>query len=218
MSSAAEESTGPAVQQPRRWTGAGRAGQPVGMTDPVGGEVRQAAGLKGRMDGLRARLAALGKAMPLGQRLRGGLSQGVTSVLAALVAFLPTQALGLREGFWGAITAIAVTQTELGATRNNARDQFTGAAIGGVVGVAVALTAGQQLAGYVVAVVLSMLVCWAVNIASASRLAGITATIILLVPHTGTPGHMLISRVGEVGWGVTVALGLVWLRERLLRG
>ena len=188
------------------------------MTEMAGGEARGAPGLKGRIDGLRARLAALSKALPLGQRLRGGLSQGVTSVLAALVAYLPTQALGLREGFWGAITAIAVTQTELGATRNNARDQFAGAAIGGVVGVAVALTAGQQLAGYALAVVLSMLVCWAVNIASASRLAGITATIILLVPHTGTPGHMLVSRVGEVGWGVTVALGLVWLRERLLRG
>jgi hypothetical protein len=57
-----------------------------------------------------------------------------------------------------------------------------------------------------------------VAVIPASRLAGITATIILLVPHSGTPGHMLVSRVGEVGWGVTVALGLVWLRERLLRG
>lgn len=170
------------------------------------------------MDGLRARLADLGKAMPLRQRLRGGLSQGVTSAVAALVAYLPTQALGLQEGFWGAITAIAVTQTEPGAARSNGRDQLTGAAIGGLVGVAVALAAGQRLPGYAAAVVLSMLACWAVNIGSASRLAGITATIILLVPHTGTPGHMLVSRVGEVGWGVLVALGLVWARERVLRG
>ena len=188
------------------------------MTDMDDAGARRAAGLTGRIEGLRARLSDLSKAMPLPQRLRGGLSQGVTSALAAVVAYLPTQALGLQEGFWGAITAMAVTQTELGATRNNGRDQFTGAAIGGVVGVAVALTAGQHLAGYVMAVVLSMLACWAVNIASASRLAGITATIILLVPHTGTPGHMLVSRVGEVGWGVVVALCLVWARERLLRG
>ncbi|MBB5695624.1 FUSC family protein [Muricoccus pecuniae] len=174
-------------------------------------------GVKARIERMRDRLLHLSKTLPLEQRLRDGLSQGTLSALAAVVAYLPTQALGLREGFWGAITALAVAQAELGAARSTGRDQLAGATIGGGIGVATVLTIGAGLPGYVLAVVISVLACWCVNIASASRLAAITATIILLVPHTGTPQHMLLSRVGEVGWGALVALGLVWLRERVTR-
>jgi hypothetical protein len=62
-----------------------------------------------------------------------------------------------------------MAQTEFGAARN----QFVRAALGGVTG----------LVSYMAAVLLSILTCWLVNVASATRLAGITATIILLVPH-----------------------------------
>lgn len=51
--------------------------------------------------------------------------------------------------------------------------------------------------------------------ASASRLAGVTATIILLVPHAGSPESTFVSRVAEVGWGVCVAVAIVWLAGRL---
>jgi len=176
---------------------------------------RAVATLPGRIGRLRARLAALSKALPLSQRIGGGLSQGALSVVAAFVAYLPTQALGLREGFWAAITAMGVIQAELDATRASGRDQLAGAAIGGVAGVAALLLIGQGLLAYAIAVLVAVLACWILNVASAGRLAGITATIILLVPHTGTPEHMLLSRVGEVGWGALVALTLVWLRTRL---
>jgi len=137
------------------------------------------------------------------------------STVAALAAYLPTQALGLREGFWAAITAIAVVQTEFGATRTTARDQFVGAAIGGVIGVAVVLATGQHIASYGLAAGLSVLCAWLLNVATAARLAGITATIILLVPHPGTSAErMMLSRVVEVGWGVAVAIAVVWLVER----
>jgi hypothetical protein len=49
----------------------------------------------------------------------------------------------------------------------------------------------------------------------AHRLAGTTATIILLVPHVGSPWAMFESRIGEVGWGVSVAVVTVWLAARL---
>lgn len=143
-------------------------------------------------------------------RLRGGLGQGATSAIAALVAYLPNVALGNREGFWGAITAIAVAQTEFKATRTTALDQFTGAAVGGIIGLCSAVALGQHLWAYALAVVSSMLICWAANVPSASRLAGTTATIILLVPHTGTVQSMVVSRVSEVAWGVCVAVATVW--------
>jgi uncharacterized membrane protein YgaE (UPF0421/DUF939 family) len=149
--------------------------------------------------------------LPLRAKLDGGISQGLISAAAAILAYLPTKPLGLQEGFWGAITAIAVVQTELDATRNSARDQFAGAATGGLIGAAVVSVAGQSLAAYALAVVLSMTACWLLNITSAARLAGSTATIIALVPHHGTVEGMMLSRIVEVGWGVAVAIGVVWL-------
>jgi len=92
-----------------------------------------------------ARLALLCNRLPARAKLTGGLAQGLMSATAALIAYLPTKPLGLREGFWGSITAIAVVQSELGATRTSARDQFAGAAIGSLVSALIVTLAGQQL-------------------------------------------------------------------------
>ena len=52
------------------------------------------------------------------------------------------------------------------------------------------------------ALVLSMLACWLLNVSTAARLAGSTVTIIMLVPHMGTGSwRMMIFRVAEVGLG-----------------
>lgn len=153
--------------------------------------------------------------LPLPRRLAAGAHHGVICAAAALLAFIPTHAIGLKESFWSAITAISVAQSEFRATETTARDQFLGAAVGGLTGLCVFFALGQTLMVYALAVVLAMLVCWTLNIASASRLAGITATIILLVPRVGSPAAMFLSRVGEVGWGVCVAVAIVWLAGRL---
>lgn len=68
---------------------------------------------------------------------------------------------------------------------------------------------------HAVAVIVAVLACWTLNVASASRLAGITATIILLVPHVGSPESMLVSRLVEVGWGICMAVATVWVAARL---
>ena len=93
-----------------------------------------------RIRWLRDQVTRLRKRLPLRRRFSGGLAHGVMSAVAAITAYLPTQVLGLREGFWAAITAVAVAQTEFGATRSTARDQFTGAAIGGLIGLSAYLT------------------------------------------------------------------------------
>lgn len=168
-----------------------------------------------RLSELRAALVALRRELPPLRRLAAGTHHGLISACAALCAYLPARALGLQESFWSAVTAISVVQTEFQATETTARDQFIGAAIGGIIGVCAAFAPGQRLIVYTAAIVLSMLTCWALNVASASRLAGITATIILLVPHTGSPERMFASRLSEVGWGVCVAVAVVWLAGRV---
>jgi uncharacterized membrane protein YccC len=56
-----------------------------------------------------------------------------------------------------------------------------------------------------------MLACWLLKISTAARLAGSTATIIMLVPHAGSAARMMLYRVAEVGWGVAVAIVVVWV-------
>lgn len=170
-----------------------------------------------RIRWLRDQVTRLHKRLPLRRRFASGLAHGIMSSVAAIAAYLPTQLLGLQEGFWAAITAVAVAQTEFGATRSTARDQFTGAAIGGLIGLAAYLTLGPSVPTYALGVVLAILACWLLNVASACRLSGITATIILLVPHLGPVERMAGSRVLEVGWGVSVAIVTVWLVTRVNR-
>jgi uncharacterized membrane protein YgaE (UPF0421/DUF939 family) len=162
-----------------------------------------------------ARLQSLASRLPTRAKIIGGLSQGLMSAAAAILAYLPTKPLGLQEGFWGSITAIAVVQSELGATTTSARDQFAGAAIGGIISSALVTWAGQHLPIYALAVVLSMAACWMFNISSAARLSGSTATIIVLVPHHGSAEWMMVSRIAEVGWGVAVGVSVVWLVNRV---
>jgi uncharacterized membrane protein YccC len=162
-----------------------------------------------------ARLTRLGGYLPPRSRVTGGLAQGLMSTTAALLAYLPTKPLGLQEGFWGSITAIAVVQTALSATQSSARDQFAGAAIGGLISAIIVTVAGPSLPAYAVAITSSMLICWLFNVAAAARLAGATATIILLVPHKGSVAPMVLWRIAEVGWGVTVGVGVVWIVNRI---
>ncbi len=170
---------------------------------------------RARLTDLNASLVSLRSAQPLLGRLAAGAHHGAISACAALLAYIPTHAIGLQESFWSAITAISVAQTEFRATQTTARDQFCGAAIGGLTGLCAYFALGQNLFVYALAVVFAMLACWTVNVGSASRLAGITATIILLVPHVGSPERMFLARVSEVGWGVSVAVATVWLAARL---
>jgi uncharacterized membrane protein YccC len=151
----------------------------------------------------------------LRERLLNGLQHAGMSAAAALIAYVPTKALGFQEGFWAAITAIAVVQTEFSAVRSTARDQFIGAAIGGAIGGGVALTFGSHLVTYAAAVVAAIVACWLINIASSARLSGTTATIILLVPHSGSPLSIMLARVSEVAWGVSTGVAVVWLVTKL---
>lgn len=153
----------------------------------------------------------------LANKLTIGARQAVISVIAAFVAYIPTHLIGLHQGFWSAITAIGVAQARLRDTTSTARKQFIGAAIGGMVGLALLVGFGDRLVIYAVAVMLSIVLCWLLNVGDSSQLAAITATILLLVPQTSSPELTFISRVSEVGWGVCVGVCVVWLEKHIAR-
>lgn len=160
---------------------------------------------------LSLRLPSLSQRLACPERFTHGLVHGLTAATAALAAYLPTQWLGLDEGFWAAAAALAVVDHQWTTTRTSGRDQFAGAAIGGAISVVALLLGGHQLIAYAVTVILAITVCWILNIASAARLAGITATILLLVPSLETIQQVMVSRVAEVCWGVLCAMVVVRL-------
>ena len=127
------------------------------------------------------------------------------------VAVLPAivHVAGVAQSFGDEI------QSEFHVARSTARDQLAGALLGGIIGVGVVIAVGQHLWAYAIAVPVAILAAWLIAIPSAARLAAITATIILLVPHSGTAQSMMMSRVGEVTWGVVVAIGVVWTAQRV---
>ncbi|NHN90174.1 FUSC family protein [Acetobacter conturbans] len=159
-------------------------------------------------------------------RIVVGLIQAALSICSALVAYMPARWFGLQDGFWAAITAIAVTQGECHATAKLGQKQCIGALIGGGVGLGFVLQFGAALWVYVAAVVVSITVCAALNKSDSGQLAGVTATIVLLVPHSGSAESIVVSRLSEVALGVISGVAVVWLGRhikarqglRLLRG
>ena len=141
---------------------------------------------------------------------RGSLLTG----LAAAVSFGLPHALGLPEAFWGAITAIAVIQSELAATRSAARTQFTGAAVGGAIGLVTILVFGRTVFAFGPAIMIAMVSCVALRAANTGRTAGITCTIVMLVPPVGSLERMFAARLVEVAWGISVAVTLAWIVGR----
>jgi uncharacterized membrane protein YgaE (UPF0421/DUF939 family) len=127
-------------------------------------------------------------------------------VLAAALGYYAALALGLQQGFWAAITAISVTQASYAEVRHSSRDQFIGAIIGGVVGIAVAALVHNLFPAYALALIVSMTLCWMLDLGAAGRIAGITVTIVMLVPHEGTFLQFALFRLGEVVLGAFAAL------------
>ena len=159
-----------------------------------------------RLSALADEVLRLRVALPRRERLLAGLAHALRAVLAASLGYWAALGLGLEQGFWAAITAISVTQSSYAEVRHSSRDQFVGAMIGGLVGLAAATLGHEHYRAYVLAVMVGMLVCWLLNLGAAGRISGITSTIILLVPHEGAFWQFALFRLGEVTLGAVAAL------------
>ena len=132
-----------------------------------------------------------------------------TALAAALCWWLALR-FGLHDGYWGAISAIIVLQSNMGATVTASRDRLIGTLIGGVFGFAFSVY-GVLPWNYALAVLAAIIVCGLLGLRSSSRLAGVTITIIMLVQKTGPRWILALDRVGEVVLGIVVALAVTTL-------
>ncbi|WP_414451335.1 aromatic acid exporter family protein [Burkholderia sp. 22PA0099] len=166
-------------------------------------------------------IATLFKGMSLRERARQGTAMALQAVFGACLAYGIGRLLHSEQAVWAAVTAISVTQHQYSDTMNLSRDQFVGAMAGGVLGFAGAALGSANttthLLAYAVAIAATIVICWCLNVGSAARLGGVTATIVLLFPGNGPLWDIPLIRLGMVTLGTVCALLVCLLQARIER-
>jgi uncharacterized membrane protein YccC len=138
------------------------------------------------------------------------LIHAAKTALAAGLCWALALQFGLHDGYWGAISAIIVLQSNVGSTVTASRDRLLGTLIGALLGFSFSLF-GTLPWNYILAVAAAVVVCGLLGLRSSSRLAGVTITIVMLVQKVGSPRDLALLRVGQVVLGIVVALAVTTL-------
>lgn len=158
--------------------------------------------------------------LPWSHRLIVGLSMAAQALVAGSMGYGLGLLLHTQQAFWGALTAIAVTQQTYIDTRKLSRDQVIGAAIGAAVALIGASLAQDNYVVYAITMAVAIVLCWCFNIGNAGKLSATTVTIVMLVPHAGPFWTIALTRLGEVTIGIASALVVTriahWLEARLI--
>jgi transcriptional regulator with XRE-family HTH domain len=135
------------------------------------------------------------------------LIHAAKTALAAALCWWLAMRFGLHDGYWGAISAIIVLQSNFGSTITASRDRLLGTLIGAIFGFSFSLF-GTLPWNYLIAMILAVTVCGLLGFRSSSRLAGVTITIVMLVQKAGSHWTLALDRVGQVVLGIVVALAV----------
>ena len=139
-------------------------------------------------------------------RRTGLIKQAVKTAAAATISLYASRFLKLPEGYWAAISAIIVLQSNLEATFRTSVNRLAGTAIGAVVGALFAETVGVRLWMFGMAVMTAILVCVLLDQWESYRFAGVTVAIVMLTPHHASPWVVALHRFAELSLGIVVAL------------
>lgn len=138
------------------------------------------------------------------------LVHAAKTALAAALCWEIALLLGLRDGYWGSISAIIVLQSNVGSTVTASRERLLGTLLGALLGFGFSLF-GPVLLSYVLALLVAVVACGLMGLRNSSRLACVTITIIMLVHKEGSRWGLALDRVGEVIFGIVVALAVTTL-------
>lgn len=141
------------------------------------------------------------------------LRQAIQTMVAACISYFLVEAFELPQGFWAVMTAILVTQANVGASLSLAADRLMGSLLGVVVGggVALALAETHELKFAGLAVTVLVLGFFAARRPSL-RIACVTAAIVILGdPRLGPPITSAEHRMLEVTIGTIVAIATTLL-------
>jgi uncharacterized membrane protein YgaE (UPF0421/DUF939 family) len=135
----------------------------------------------------------------------------VRTTVAAVIALFLARLVKLPESYWAPISTIVIIQSTI-PPRTLGWQRFVGTALGALLGVALMTFFNPSAWVYALGLLLCGLLSWMLRIGGAYRFAGITLSIVLLIPHTRPPWIVGWHRFLEVSLGIAVALVItaVW--------
>ena len=134
----------------------------------------------------------------------------VRAAVAAVLSVLAAHLLRLPEFYWAPISALVVLLSTTNPL-DSAWQRFAGTAVGAAMGALIASFVHPTWLIYGVAVLVCGLVCALLRLRASFRIASITLTIILLIPHGGSQWVIALHRFIEVSIGIAVALALAFV-------
>jgi uncharacterized membrane protein YccC len=132
--------------------------------------------------------------------------QAIKTAVAGLVSMYVARLFHLPEGYWAAISALIVMQSNVGATLSASRTRLAGTAVGAVVGGAFVALWGDSVPGFALAVAVAFFLCFVLRLPDSQRLATVTVAIIMLIGRPVSPWTVALHRFIEVSLGILIAL------------
>ncbi|HEX5229142.1 MAG TPA: FUSC family protein [Bryobacteraceae bacterium] len=134
------------------------------------------------------------------------LRQALKTAIAGVLALWITDLFHLPQGYWAAITALIVMQSNVGATVTASRTRLAGTAVGALVGGLFVALFGANMLGFALAVTIAYLTCDLLRLTDSQRLATVTVAIIMLISANAAAWVIALHRFSEVALGIVVAL------------
>jgi uncharacterized membrane protein YccC len=132
--------------------------------------------------------------------------QAVKTAVAGVISLYVTNLFHLPEGYWAAISALIVMQSNVGATLAASRTRLAGTAVGAVIGWAFVAIWGANMLAFGLAIAIAFFVCTQLRLAESQRLATVTVAIIMLISRTSAAWVIAMHRFAEVALGILIAL------------
>jgi uncharacterized membrane protein YgaE (UPF0421/DUF939 family) len=142
---------------------------------------------------------------------RYSVLDSVRTAVAAVAALLLAHLLKLPESYWAPISTIVIIQSTI-APHVLGWQRFVGTAMGAVLGAVLMTLLPPNDLIYGLGIIACGLLASLLRIGGAFRFAGITLSIVLLIPHVAGPWIVAWHRFLEVSLGIAVALvvTVVW--------
>jgi uncharacterized membrane protein YgaE (UPF0421/DUF939 family) len=128
------------------------------------------------------------------------------TAIAGGISLALARVFKLEQGYWACVAAVVVMQSDAAATLTASRDRLAGTAFGALLGWGASTIWNGHLIVYTVVILIGIAIPEAIEMATAGRLAAVTATIILLAPSTAPHRTVALHRFLEVSLGIVVTL------------
>ena len=141
----------------------------------------------------------------------------VLTALAVVICLLLVRLLPLRQGYWAAISTVAVMQTDVWPTITAGRDRLLGTTMGALVGGFTTIVWHGNLLVFGLAIAISLMICNALGLKSAGHLVGANICLMVLVPATGPQWKIPLDRFIEVSIGILTAVAVSLLHDQWVK-